>query len=99
MNRRIASLVARRKRLEARSDRLRAELAGEAGALAERLRLADEVVAAARSGFTRLALLGGSLLLVFGPRGRLLTMATRLVVFWPVLRPLIPHIARLWREH
>lgn len=97
MNRRGHDLAARRGRLLARSSALRAELAGDAAALGLRLHLADELVAGARSGATRAALIGSALLLVFGRGTRLLGLATRAVVLWPLLRPLVPYVARLLR--
>ena len=98
MKRRSHELAARRELLLARSARLRAELAGDAAALGVRLHLADELVASARSGIAHVALIGGALLLVFGRGRRLLGLATRVAVLWPFIRPLLPHLRRLWRS-
>ena len=97
MNHSRLELAARRQRLLAESARLRAELAGDAAALGERFRLADELVAASRSGLARVALIAGAVWLVFGRRGRVFGLAARAVVVWPFLRPLVPHLMRLLR--
>jgi hypothetical protein len=90
-------LAARRVALLARSDALRAVLVDEATALARRFGLADQLVAIGRSGFTQLAVVAGAMWLVLARPGRVLRLASRVVMLWPLLRPLVPHIVRLVR--
>ncbi|HXQ30785.1 MAG TPA: hypothetical protein VN790_02295 [Steroidobacteraceae bacterium] len=97
MNPRVELLSARRELLLARSERLRLELGDDSAALALRFRLADRIVARARSGLGQVLLVGGAALLLFGRPRRILRTAVRLLMFWPVIRPLLPHLADLWR--
>ena len=98
MSGRARRLSARRAALLVRSDILRAALVDDARALAGRFRLADQVVAVGRSGITQVAFVAGALWLVLGRPGQLLRVASRLVMLWPLLRPLVPHVVRLIRE-
>jgi len=97
VNPRVELLSARRELLLARSERLRLELGDDSAALALRFRLADRIVARARSGLGQVLLVGGAALLLFGRPRRILRTAVRLLMFWPVIRPLLPHLADLWR--
>jgi hypothetical protein len=91
-------LATRRQQLRVRSARLRAELAGDAAALGERFRLADELIAASRSGLARVTLVAGAIWLLFGRRARLIRLGARAVALWPLLRPLLPHLVRVLRR-
>jgi hypothetical protein len=91
-------LATRRAALLARSDSLRAALVDDAAALTGRFRLADQVVAVGRSGLAQVVFIAGALWLVLGRPGQLLRVASRLVMLWPLLRPLVPHVMRLIRE-
>jgi hypothetical protein len=89
-------LAARREVLCARSDRLRSELAADAGALGVRFRTADRLVAVARSDSGRLLLAGAAVLLLFGRPRRLLRLAVKALALWPVIVPLVPHMKRFF---
>ena len=93
-----AELAARRAALIEESGRLRAELAVDAGELGLRFRLADRIVAAARSGNGRLILIGLAALMIFGRPRRVLGAALRLVKLAPVVLPLVPHLKRWFGE-
>ncbi len=95
---RTRRLEARRAALLVRSNGLRAELVDEAAALSGRFGLADQLVAIGRSGFTQVAVVAGALWLVLGRPGRVLRLASRVVMLWPLLRPLAPHVVRLIRS-
>jgi hypothetical protein len=94
---RARRLAARRADLLVRSDSLRAVLVDEAAALAGRFGLADQLIAVGRSGFTQVAVVAGVLWVVLGRPGRVLRLASRVVMLWPLLRPLVPHVVRLIR--
>ena len=98
MSARSLVLAARRERLRARSAELRAELTVEGAALALRFRLADRVLAVARSGPVRALLVGGAALLLFGRPRWLLRTASQLLMLWPLLKPFLPKLAELWRD-
>jgi hypothetical protein len=98
MNARSELLAARRELLLARSERLRLELSDDSAALALRFRLADRIVARARSGLAQALLVGGAALVLFGRPRRIVRTAVRVLMFWPVIRPLLPHFADFWRE-
>jgi len=97
VNARPALLAARRELLLARSERLRLDLGDDAAALAFRFRLADRLVARARSGLARVLLVGGAALVLFGRPRRVVRLAVRLLMFWPVVRPLLPRLVEFWR--
>jgi hypothetical protein len=91
-------IVARREALEARSRRLRGELAADAGALGVRFEVADRLVGLARSDQGRLWLAGAALLvLVWRPR-RVLRVGLRVLSLWPVASLLLPHVRRYFTE-
>jgi hypothetical protein len=98
VKRRRAALAARRAALVEESGRLRAELATDAGALGIRFRLADRVVAVARSDNGRLVLMGLAALMFFGRPRRVLGAALKLLAFVPVVMPLLPHLKRWFGE-
>jgi len=98
MTARARALALRRERLIERGDRLRAELESEGRDLALRLRVADRVVGIVRSGPVRaLAIAGAALAILWYPR-RLVRIAGRALVLWPLVRPLLPGLVKLWRE-
>jgi hypothetical protein len=90
-------LAARRELLLARSERLRLDLSDDAAALALRFRLADRIVARTRSGLARALLVAGAALVLFGRPRLVVRSAVRLLMLWPVVRPLLPRVADLWR--
>ncbi len=98
MSGRRRHLAARREVLCARSTRLRAELADDAGALGVRFRIADRVVAVARSDSGRLLLVGAAALLLFGKPRRLVRLGLKLLALWPIVGPLLPHVKRFFGE-
>ena len=98
MTRRSTALELKRERLLARSAELREELECDGRELALRFRVADRVLGIVRSGPVRAALVAGAaLILVWHPR-RLVRLASRALLFWPVLRPFLPSLVRLWRD-
>ena len=98
MRHRRAALAARRAELIEESARLRAELAADAGALGMRLRIADRVVAVARSDNGRLILIGLAALLLFGRPRRVLGLALKVLALVPVVMPIVPHLKRWFGE-
>jgi hypothetical protein len=90
-------LGARRELLLARSERLRLELGDDASALALRFQLADRLVASARAGLARVLLVGAAALVLFGRPRLVLRSAVRLLMAWPVVRPLLPRLVEFWR--
>ena len=98
MKRRRAALAARRQALVEESARLRAELSADAGALALRFRIADRVVAVARSDNGRLILIGLAALLLLGRPRRVLKLALKLLALAPVVLPIVPHLKRWFGE-
>jgi hypothetical protein len=91
-------LATRREVLCARSARLRGELADDAGALGVRFRIADRIVAVARSDGGRLLLVGAAALLLFGRPRRLVKLGLKLLALWPIVGPLLPHVKRFFGE-
>ena len=77
---------------------MRGELADDAGALGIRFRIADRIVAVARSDAGRLLLAGAAVLVFFGRPRRLLRLGLKLLALWPIVGPLLPHAQRLFRE-
>jgi hypothetical protein len=94
---RAIELKLRRERLVEKSARLRFELGSEASALSARFTFADRITALARSGVVRALAIAAAALLLFGRPKALFRSATRLLVLWPLLRPLLPKLDRLWR--
>jgi hypothetical protein len=78
--------AARRMRLIARSERLREEFGAGAAALAVRLRFADQIAAAGRSGIFKVLLAGAAALLLSGRAGRIIGAASRIAMLYPLLR-------------
>ena len=98
MIRRRHHLAARRELLCARSARLRSELADDAGALGVRFRVADRMVAVARSDSGRLLLAGVGALVFFAKPRRIVRLALKVLALWPLVGPLLPHVKRLFAE-
>lgn len=98
MSARTAELARQRERLLDKSHRLRLELGAEASALAVRFGVADRIAALARSGVVRTAAIAAAALLLFGRPKAMFRIATRLLMLWPLLRPLLPKLDRLWRS-
>ena len=98
MTRGTAVLAQRRERLVARSAELRAELEREGGELALRFAVVDRVLRVVRSGPVRGLLLGAAgLVLLWRPR-RLVRLASRVLLLWPLVRPFVPSLVNLWRD-
>jgi hypothetical protein len=98
MSRRQRHLAARRAALCAQSARLRSELAGDAGALGVRFRIADRLVALARSDTGKMLLAGAAVLVFFGRPRRILGLALKALALWPLIGPLLPHVKRFLGE-
>ena len=98
MTRRRAALELKRERLVARSAELRAELERDGGELALRFGVADRVLGIVRSGPVRAALVGGAALVLFWHPRRLVRLASRALLIWPIVRPFLPSLVRLWRD-
>ena len=97
MSARLVELARRRAALTVRSAALRGEFASDAGALRGRLRSADRLVAAARSGTARALLLATAALVVVGRPRRVLSVALRSLALWPLVSALLPGIRALFR--
>ena len=91
-------LAARRELLCARSARLRSELADDAGALGVRFRVADRLVAVARSDSGKLLLAGAAALVFFLKPRRIVRLAVKALALWPLVGPLWPHVRRFFAE-
>ena len=98
MIRRHRQLAARREVLCAQSARLRAELADDAGALGVRFRVADRLVAVARSDSGRLLLAGAAALVFFAKPRRIVRLALKALALWPLVGPLLPRIKGFFAE-
>ena len=98
MTRRATALEQKRARLIARSAELRAELERDGRELALRFGVADRVLGIVRSGPVRAVLFGGAALILFWHPRRLIRLASRGLLFWPVIRPFLPSLVRLWRD-
>ena len=98
MTRRAAALESKRERLIARSAELRAELERDGRELAVRFGVADRFLGLVRSGPARAVLFGGTALVLFWQPRRLVRLASRALLFWPVIRPFLPSLVRLWRD-
>jgi len=99
VNDRLRHLVARREILRARSAALRAVLGEDATALGLRLRSADRLVAAARSGTTRGLLIGAAALVMLARPRRVLGVALRVIGLWPLIAAVTPQVRRLFGGH
>lgn len=97
MSARRDALAERREHLLRRSATLREELRVDGRALALRFRLADRVLAVARSGPLRALLIGAAALALFGKPRRLFKTASRLLMLWPLLRPFLPKLIDVLR--
>lgn len=98
MSRAALALAARREALVARSGELREELHREGGELAVRFRVVDRIVGVARSGPARGLLIGAAaLVLLWRPR-KLLKLASRALLVWPLVKPFLPSLMNLWRD-
>ena len=93
MSARTRDVGERRAALLERSRLLRLELAADGGAIAERLRLVDRVVALGRVGWLRTALTVGTALVLSRRTRRVLGVAARVLALYPALGPLV---RRLW---
>ena len=51
-----------------------------------------------RSGVLRTAAIAAAALLLFGRPKAMFRIATRLLMLWPLLRPLLPKLDRWWRS-
>ena len=98
MTRRSAMLALRRERLLERSAQLRGELAHEGRDLALRFGVADRVLGVIRSGPVRALALGAAALALFWYPRRLVRIAGRVLLFWPLIRPFLPRLIQLWRD-
>jgi hypothetical protein len=79
-------LAERREQLLAQSARLRHELGSEAAELTGRFGLVERIAALGRSPLVRMALSAGATLLFFGRTRRLVGVASRLLVLYPLIR-------------
>lgn len=90
MSERARQLAARRELLLVRSERLRSDLRDSTRGLGRGLHTVDRGLAFARSRLLWPAVVGGGLLLVLVGPSRVLKLAGRALVLWPVVRPLVP---------
>jgi hypothetical protein len=95
MSARAEMLAARRTRLLTRSERLRGEFGAAATAMSQRFRVADRFIAASRSGPVRMLFASAAALLFFGRTRRVLHLASKLAIWYPLLGPLL---RRLWES-
>ncbi len=90
MSERARQLAERRELLLMRSERLRSELRDSTRGLGRGWRTLDRGVAFARSRLLLPAVIAGGLLIVLVRPSRVLRLAGRALVLWPVVRPLVP---------
>jgi hypothetical protein len=90
--------AARRRSLIARSEQLRRDFGSDAAGLAVRFRFADQIVAAGRSGIFKVVLGGAAALLLSGRAGRLLSLASRLAMLYPLLRKAVRLVSSLPKD-
>lgn len=90
MSERARQLAARRELLLARSGQLRSGLRDSTRGLGRGWRTVDRGFAFARSKLLWPAVLAGGLLIVLVRPSRALKLASRALVIWPVVRPLVP---------
>ncbi len=90
--------AARRRSLIERSERLRRDFGADAAVLAVRFRFADQIVAAGRSGIFKVVLGGAAALLLSGRGGRLLSLASRLAMLYPLLRRAVRLVSSLPKD-
>jgi hypothetical protein len=86
MRSRAELLAERRAALLERSAGLRAEIGAAAAALATRFAVLDRIVVVSRSGWARTLLTGVTALLLVSRTRRLLGLASRLLVLYPLIR-------------
>ena len=98
MTRSAAQLAQRRADLLARSEHLRNDLAESMTMLAARLRYVDRAATFLRGAGGPLVVSAALALLMFrGPR-RMIKVAGRVALIWPVLRPWLPRVVAWWRD-
>jgi YqjK-like protein len=90
MSERARQLAARRELLVMRSERLRSELRDSTRGLGRGWRTVDRGFAFARSRLLWPAVVAGGLLIVLVRPSRVLKLAGRALILWPVVRPLVP---------
>lgn len=90
MSERARQLAARRELLLTRSERLRSELRDSTHGLGRGWRTVDRGFAFARSKWLWPAVAAGGLLIILVRPSRALQLASRALVLWPVVRPLVP---------
>ncbi len=98
MSDRALALLARREALLARSGRLRRRLGEQTAAIESRLQWTRSLVALATSGPVRWAVVLGAAFVGIGRPRWLLRLASRVVMLYPVIRPLLPLLGRFWRS-
>jgi hypothetical protein len=92
MSERARQLAARRELLLVRSERLRSELRDSTRGLGRGWRTLDQGLAFARSRLLWPAVIAGGLLIVLVRPSRVVKLAGRALVLWPVVRPLVPMV-------
>lgn len=97
MSGRAELLLARREELLARSGRLRGRLGAETAAIGARLHWMQSLVALAISRPVRWVLTVGAAFVGIGRPRWLLRVAGRVVMLYPVIRPVLPLVGRWWR--
>lgn len=90
MSARARQLAARREQLVLRSDRLRRDLRDSTRAFERGWQTLDRGIAFARSRWMVPAVVAGGLMIVLVRPSRLLQLAGRALMIWPVVRPLLP---------
>jgi hypothetical protein len=86
MSSRAELLADRRRALLERSARLRADIGADAAALETRFAVLDRLVVVSRSGWARTLLTGVTALLMVTRTRRLIGLASRLLVLYPLIR-------------
>ncbi|MFO0690031.1 MAG: YqjK family protein [Myxococcota bacterium] len=90
MSARGRELAARREQLLLRSERLRRDLRASTRELERGWQTVDRGIAFARSKLMLPAIVAGGLLVVLVRPSRLIRIAGRALMIWPVVRPLLP---------
>jgi len=90
MSARARQLAARRELLLRRSEQLRSELRNSTRSLGRGSRMLDRGFAFARSRMLVPTVIAGGLLIVLVRPSRVLKLASRALMLWPVVRPLVP---------
>jgi hypothetical protein len=92
-----AMLAAHREELLQRSAELRSRISGDAFAITNRFRVVDKATTFFRSGGGRVVVVGGVLvMLALGPR-RMMRVAGRTALFWPMARRWLPRVLSMAR--